>query len=105
MLAGCGADERAPVEPAPGLIGGVRLQSASCHHWNAAGDAERAQAVRGLTTAVAGPTERGPATTLSDDEARRLLDNQCSARYAEHFLLYEIYIRAAGFRSLGAPPA
>jgi hypothetical protein len=107
VLAGCGEDERAPRErPAPpGTLGGVRLQSATCQHWNAAGEAERARAIRGLTEAVSGPTPRGEATTLADHEVRRLLDNQCTARHARHFLLYEIYIRAAGFKSLGAPPS
>ena len=106
-LAGCGEGERPPASPPapPGTLGGVRLQSASCHHWNAAADAEKERAVRGLTEAVSGRTPRGEATTLSSDEARRLLDNQCTAPYARHFLLYEIYIRAAGFKSLGAPPS
>ena len=107
VLAGCGEDGRAPAEATgpPGTIGGVRLQSASCHHWNAAGAAERARAVDGLTEAVAGRVGRGEATTLTDEEVTRLLDNQCSVEYAEHFLLYQIYIRAAGFKSLGQPPS
>ncbi|HEV3001910.1 MAG TPA: hypothetical protein VGW75_14305 [Solirubrobacteraceae bacterium] len=105
--AGCGGGERPAVAPPapPGTLGGVRLQSASCHHWNAAGDADKERAVRGLTEAVSGRTPRGEATTLAAADARRLLDNQCSAPYARHFLLYEIYIRAAGFKSLGAPPS
>jgi hypothetical protein len=83
----------------------VRLQSASCHHWNAAGDREQTAAARGLTKAIEGRVGDGEATTLTDAEVQRLLDNQCTARYAQHFLLYEIYIRAAGFKSLGTPPS
>ena len=35
-----------------------------------------------------------------DEVAYRTLDARCGPRFARGFLLYEVYIRAAGFRSL-----
>ena len=53
---------------------------------------------------VGGPTTSGgPATALSDTEARTLFQRTCAHPYARWFLLYELYTRAAGFRSLAAP--
>jgi hypothetical protein len=83
------------------LIHGAPLQRARCTNWMAANPAERALASHALAMTVGGPTEykgvRG--TTLTDAETYALLDNACSARMARHFLIYELYIRAAGFRS------
>ena len=36
--------------------------------------------------------------TLTDAEATRLFDNNCANRVASGFLLYALYVRAAGFR-------
>jgi hypothetical protein len=38
--------------------------------------------------------------TLPDDVAYQTLDTRCKQQLARGFLLYEIYIRAAGFKSL-----
>jgi hypothetical protein len=94
----------APAPNPDSLIHGARLQSARCSNWLAASAADKALAVRALTAAVGGPTEfkgvRG--TTLTEAESYALLNNACSSPIAKHFLLYELYIRAAGFRSLWA---
>jgi hypothetical protein len=95
---------RAP-RPAPAprletaLLGGVALQQASCSDWLAAPAAQRSAAITALTAAVGGMTPSGPATTLSPAEADGLFGRWCSSPIARHFLLYELYIRAAGFRS------
>ena len=97
---------RAPAPPAntDSLIAGAPLQSARCSNWLRASAADKALAMRALAYSVGGPTEykgvRG--TTLTTAEGYQLLDNACANPIARHFLLYELYIRAAGFRSLWA---
>jgi hypothetical protein len=82
-----------------GLIGGVPLQSARCVQWNAGTGAERDRVAAALAHSVGGATPYGRGTTLSSAQAHTLFDNACSSRIAQHWLLYELYIRAAGFRS------
>jgi hypothetical protein len=47
---------------------------------------------------VAGPRKEG--NTLPDELAYSTLDARCKPDFARGFLLYELYIRAAGFESL-----
>jgi hypothetical protein len=82
-----------------GLIGGVPLQSAHCIQWNAGSAKERDNVTAALSYSVGGATPYGPGTTLSSSEAHQLFDRACSNPIAQHWLLYELYIRAAGFRS------
>ena len=82
-----------------GLIGGVALQNAHCIQWNAGTDAERDRVAAALAHSVGGATPYGRGTTLSSDQARTLFDNACASPIAQNWLLYELYIRAAGFRS------
>jgi len=98
---------RLAARPAPSLnslIHGAPLQRASCSNWLAASAAERALAIRALIATVGAPTEyRGVrGTALTTPESYALLDQACRAPIARNFLLYEIYIRAAGFRSAWA---
>jgi hypothetical protein len=81
------------------LIGGVPLQQARCAQWVAGSAAERRDTLAALASVVGGPTQYGPATRLSDPQATALFDRACSSRIANGFLLYELYIRAAGYRS------
>jgi hypothetical protein len=86
-----------------GLVKGVPLQSARCVQWNGASDVERGRVAAALSHSVGGATPYGRGTTLSTGEALALFDRACSSPIAEHWLLYELYIRAAGFRSYTAP--
>jgi hypothetical protein len=90
-------------KPYNGLIGGVQLQSARCAQWNAGTAAERAKVVGALEYAVGGATQYGRGTTLPTGDAYALLDRTCANPIAENWLLYQLYIRAAGFRSSVAP--
>jgi hypothetical protein len=85
-----------------GLIGGLPLQQARCVQWNAGTAAERDRVVGALAYSVGGATPYGRGTTLSRGEALSLFDNACASPIAQHWLLYELYIRAAGFRSYAA---
>ena len=93
--------------PAPvvhhGLIGGVQLQQARCTQWNAASASERRDVLGALTYSVGGATPYGNGTTLNAAQANALFDRACGSQIAQHWLLYEIYIRAAGFRSYASP--
>jgi hypothetical protein len=82
-----------------GLIGGAPLQSARCVQWNGGTGAERDRVAAALAHSVGGATQYGRGTTLSSAQAHTLFDNACASPIAKHWLLYELYIRAAGFRS------
>lgn len=85
-----------------GLIGGVPLQSARCVQWNAGSAAERDRVVGALAYSVGGASTGragGVGTTLPPAQAHSLFDRACSSQIAQHWLLYELYIRAAGFSS------
>lgn len=89
----------APSDPYNGLIGGVPLQQARCVQWNAGTAAERGRVVGALAHSVGGSTPYGPGSTLTVAQANGLFERACASPIAQHWLLYELYIRAAGFRS------
>jgi hypothetical protein len=99
--------ESRPVGPrAPSwvaLIGGLPLQQARCAQWLDASQSERDRAIGALHGVVGGPTPFGQATALTRAEAERLFDRTCANPIARNFLLYELYTRASGFRSLVDP--
>ena len=97
LVAGCGGDEPAP-EPEGPLGPGARLQTATCREWRAAPEEQRTNTVDRLEEVAAGPRKEGG--TLPDDVAYQTLQARCSPEFARGFLLYDIYNRAAGFRSL-----
>jgi hypothetical protein len=91
-----------PARPAaPATLHGVTLQSANCTTWWTASESERMGAIHGLSRSIGGPTPYGPGTTLPDARVHRLFDTVCAPTFASHFLLYEVYVRAAGLKSLG----
>jgi hypothetical protein len=92
LLAGCGGEPAAPEQFS------AKLQTATCTDWRKASPQARESAVDRLEATVAGPRKEG--NTLPDDVAYTTLDERCKADFARGFLLYELYIRAAGFESL-----
>jgi hypothetical protein len=105
-LAGCGGSggHARPAAPDRALIGGVPLQQARCVQWRSGTAGQRGAVVRALAGVVGGPSGAARGTTLGEGEAFRLFDHACASRIARHFLLYELYTRAAAFRTLGSPP-
>jgi hypothetical protein len=97
LVAGCGGDDPAPAPRGP-LGPDARLQTATCREWRAAPHEQRANTVDRLEEVAAGPRMEGG--TLPDDVAYETLQARCSPEFARGFLLYDIYNRAAGFRSL-----
>jgi hypothetical protein len=99
--------ERAPAQRAAiaagGVTTGVPLQQASCTDWWRLTGDQRNALFGALRGSVGGMTPYGPGTTLTDAEATRLFDNACANPVASGFLLYALYVRAAGFRSAAAP--
>jgi hypothetical protein len=85
------------------LVGGLPLQQARCEQWLAAPQSERDRALAALQGVVGGPTQFGRATALTPAEGERLFDRTCANPIARNFLLYELYTRASGFRSLVDP--
>jgi hypothetical protein len=82
-----------------GLIGGVPLQSAHCAQWNGGTAQERDNVAGALAYSVGGATPYGRGTTLTTPETHALFDRACANPIAQNWLLYELYIRAAGMRS------
>jgi hypothetical protein len=106
LVAGCGGDDGAvrTTAPASGPLGpDARLQTATCREWRAAPPRQRANTVDRLEEVAAGP--RGEGGTLPDRVAYETIDARCGVRLARGFLLYDIYNRAAGFRSLAEQAA
>ena len=99
LVAGCGSPQ-AHGPPAQPL---ASLQSANCVEWRAIDRDRRIATIQAMTRAVGGATNGGRGATLSDARAYRLFQNVCRNTFASHFLLYELYNRAAGFQSLGRP--
>ena len=96
LVAGCGSD--AP-GPQGGPLGpGKQLQTATCGHWTKASERQRANTVDRLEEVAAGPRQEGG--TLPDTLGYATLAARCKPDYAMGFLLYELYNRAAAFRSL-----
>jgi len=89
-----------PAAPGLALVGGMPLQQARCAQWLAASPSERGRALDALHGVVGGPTPFGRASALTRPEAERLFDRACARPLAAGFLLYELYTRASGFRSL-----
>jgi hypothetical protein len=85
--------------PGVALINGHALQSATCSDWNAGTADQQTAIVAALKYDVGGPTGYGPASTLPDADAQALFTRACGSRIATNWLLYEMYIRAAGFQS------
>jgi hypothetical protein len=85
------------------LVGGLPLQQARCAQWLGASASERDRALAALQAVVGGPTPFGRATALTPAEGERLFDRTCANPIARNFLLYELYTRASGFRSLVDP--
>jgi hypothetical protein len=92
LLAGCGGE---PAAPQPF---GAKLQTATCTDWREGSPQQRQSAVHRLKITVGGPRKEG--NTLPDEVAYSTLDARCEPDFARGFLLYELYIRAAGFESL-----
>lgn len=97
VAAGCGGGEEPDRQRGP-LGPSAKLQQANCQDWRRASPEQRAITVDRLEEAAAGP--RGEGGTLPDEVARSTLEARCRAGLARGFLLYELYNRAAGFRSL-----
>jgi len=92
----------APAAARPALVAGAALQRARCAQWRRATGAQRGAVVRALARTVGGPSGAARGTTLSAGEALGLFARACASPVARHFLLYELYTRAAAFRSLRA---
>jgi hypothetical protein len=94
---GCGSSKPSgpPAQPLPSL------QSANCIEWRAIDRDRRIATIHALTKAVGQPTTGGRrGATLPDGRAYRLFQRVCANTFTSHFLLYEMYNRAAGFRSI-----
>ena len=100
VLSGClGFGSGRSTEPQGGARLAQPLRTLNCADWQRAGPSERQRALRQLRKFASGPvgSPAGHGAALDDDKAYRLLDNYCANDFAQHFLLYRLYTRAAAF--------
>jgi hypothetical protein len=103
LLAACGGSDKKETSTAAAdaVPSQPVLQSLTCRDWQRYDAATRNNVIAGLKGfiggAVTGKNANGRGSVLTDDQARRLLDGQCSHRYARAFSLYKLYGQAAGF--------
>ena len=103
---GVGAPSPAPLPAAEyfsdrkgGSLGAqATLQSSTCADWRLASPRTRRVTVDRLEVVVRGTLGLG--NTLPDGRAYAAIDSRCGRDFALGFLLYEIYTRAAAFKSL-----
>jgi hypothetical protein len=82
-----------------GVVQGMPLQRATCANWRHASASDRNEILNGLASTVGGAsTTGGYGTTLSATDGAALFDRQCATPETRHFILYVIYVRAAGLR-------
>ena len=108
--AGCGGDSKQQPE---GVGVGVGLTAAppvrlfTCQDWNDSDPQVRFSTVAAIRDYTGGPVTgsgtNGRGTVLDDDQAYKFFDQYCEQDFAQHFLLYRLYSRAAGFFGQ-APP-
>lgn len=102
-----GGGKTAPVRHAamgagPALIGGHALQQADCTDWLGGSAKQRSEIIAAVTGAAGGAAPGyGNGATLPAVRARSMFDTTCGGPAAQHWLLYELYNRAAGFRGGG----
>jgi hypothetical protein len=78
------------------------MRKADCSDWNGATVDDRRAAVRRLATYFGQNLPAGsPPQVLSDDDGYELLARTCSGERAGDFLLWGIYMQAAGFSGYG----
>jgi hypothetical protein len=74
-----------------------------CQDWNAAqSDSDRQLLIDKIRAFIGGPvndatTQIGYGPRLTDAQASKLYDYWCGYRFAQHFLLYKLYVFSADF--------
>jgi hypothetical protein len=101
-FAACG--EQAESDSGAQPVGEVQIGSvaplAQCRDWNRGSRDEKLATIEDIREQVNlqdAPVE-GPA--LTDEQAYRVFENACEARFAATFRLYKLYARAAAFEPL-----
>lgn len=88
--------------PPVALIGGHALQQAECADWLAGSMAQRGAILTALTQAAGGAAPGyGRGATMPAQRAEAVFATACASPIARHWLLYELYNRAAAFQSAG----
>lgn len=101
-LGACGEESDAESETQG--VGEVQIGSvaplAQCRDWNRGSRAEKLATIEDIREQVNlqdAPVETPP---LTDEQAYRVFENACEARFAASFRLYKLYARAAAFEPL-----
>jgi hypothetical protein len=90
-----GAASRPASGPGTALLG-----TATCADWQDASVQRQLTIISSLGVAATQPDPENPGATLAQGAAYGLFERACSTRLSRSFLLYEIYNRAASFRSV-----
>ena len=99
-LAGCGSASDEPPKPLGKTIGGSVAPLANCGDWAGGARERKVATIADIRSQVSRDDTGVDAPPLSNSEAMRLFDRECSKSYARSFRLYVIYARAAGWAPL-----
>ena len=99
-LASCGSQERPGAEPLGEKLGGSVATLVNCGDWAGGARERKLATIADIRNQVSRDDTAVKAPPLSDSEALKLFDLECSRSYAKGFRLYVLYARAAGWAPL-----
>ena len=98
-VAACG-DEPRKAEPLGKKLGGSVATLVNCGDWSGGPRERKLATIADIRNQVNRDDTAVKAPPLSDAEALKLFDLECSRSYAKGFRLYVLYARAAGWAPL-----
>jgi hypothetical protein len=98
-LGGCGGS--GSVDQSNERFSQPQVQRLTCADWQRFDIRERAEVIASLRETLGGEVvgrgASGKGSVLTDEQAQRLFNGWCKARFARGFSLYKLYGQAAGF--------
>ena len=100
-VSACGEEAAPPeAEPLGSKLGGSVATLVDCRDWSGGPRPRKLATIADIRNQVNRDDTGIEAPPLSDDEAMKLFDRECSTSYSQGFRLYVIYARAAGWAPL-----
>ena len=100
-LSACGGGDEPPkAEPLGEKLGGSVATLVNCSDWSGGPRERKLATIADIRNQVSRDDTAVKAPPLSDTEAMKLFDLECSRSYSKGFRLYVLYARAAGWAPL-----
>jgi len=99
---GSGRDRDHPVDiRGVGLVrGNSTAQFANCRDWRGGSAKRRYATIEDIRGQLTPQTSETAASDLSDEQAYKIFQHVCAARFSDELRLYKLYARAQAFASL-----